>query len=48
VVLVGEVKYHSTITSHVEVLPVTVDILTAKGCDGMVLGLFMKFMRRGF
>lgn len=36
VVPVGQASYRSTITNHTEVLPVTVDLLAAKGCDGMV------------
>lgn len=36
VVPVGQASYQSTITNHTEVLPVTVDLMAAKGCDGMV------------
>ncbi|KAI4143390.1 MAG: hypothetical protein L6R39_004584 [Caloplaca ligustica] len=39
VVPIGQASYNSTITGHVEVLPVTVDILAAKGCDGMLFNL---------
>ncbi|KAL8933469.1 MAG: hypothetical protein Q9211_005769, partial [Gyalolechia sp. 1 TL-2023] len=35
VVPVGQAAYQSDITGHVEVLPVTVDIMAARGCDGM-------------
>lgn len=36
VVPVGQASYESTVTNHTEVLPVTVDLMAAKGCDGMV------------
>ncbi|KAL8865451.1 MAG: hypothetical protein Q9198_009316, partial [Flavoplaca austrocitrina] len=36
VVPVGQASYLSTVTNHTEVLPVTVDLMAAKGCDGMV------------
>ncbi|KAL8940250.1 MAG: hypothetical protein Q9216_002904 [Gyalolechia sp. 2 TL-2023] len=36
VVPVGQAAYQSNITGHEEVLPVTVDILAARGCDGML------------
>lgn len=36
VVPIGQATYQSNITAHTELLPVTVDILAAKGCDGMV------------
>ncbi|KAI4289394.1 MAG: hypothetical protein L6R35_001345 [Caloplaca aegaea] len=35
VVPIGQAGYQSNITEHAEVLPVTVDILAARGCDGM-------------
>ncbi|KAL8695523.1 MAG: hypothetical protein Q9224_003393, partial [Gallowayella concinna] len=35
VVPVGEAGYESKVTGHREVLPVTVDLMAAKGCDGM-------------
>lgn len=36
VVPVGQASYRSIITNHTEVLPVTVNLMAAKGCDGMV------------
>ncbi|KAL9602156.1 MAG: hypothetical protein Q9219_002020 [cf. Caloplaca sp. 3 TL-2023] len=39
VVPIGQATYNSTITGHAEVLPVTVNILAAKGCDGMLFNL---------
>lgn len=39
VVPIGEAPYNSTITEHVEYLPVTVDFMVAKGCDGMLFSL---------
>ncbi|KAF2643617.1 glutamyl-tRNA amidotransferase [Massarina eburnea CBS 473.64] len=39
VVPIGEVPYNSTITGHVEYLPVAVDLMVAKGCDGMLFSL---------
>jgi hypothetical protein len=37
--VVGQAAYNSTITLQEEYLPVTVDILAAKGCDGMIFAL---------
>lgn len=39
VVPIGQVEYYSSITNQTEHLPVTIDILAAKGCDGMVFSL---------
>lgn len=36
VVPIGQAAYRSNITEHMEMLPVTMDFLAAKGCDGMV------------
>ncbi|KAL8766820.1 MAG: hypothetical protein Q9209_006478 [Squamulea sp. 1 TL-2023] len=35
VVPVGQASYQSNITGHEEMLPVTVNLMAAKGCDGM-------------
>lgn len=43
VVPIGQASYQSTITGHMEMLPVTVDFLAAKGCDGMVSALRLPF-----
>ncbi|KAF2432907.1 glutamyl-tRNA amidotransferase [Tothia fuscella] len=47
VVPVGETEFWSNVTEHVEVLPVTVDIMAARGCDGMVLSLVEELYREG-
>ena len=47
VVPVGEATYNSTITNHEEVLPVTVDIMAAKGCDGMLFNLINDLVDNG-
>ena len=43
----GEVPYFSNITLHEEYLPVTVDIMAARGCDGMLFGLVQDLVRAG-
>jgi len=35
------------ITLHEEVLPVTVDIMAAKGCDGLIFGLVQDLVKAG-
>lgn len=47
VVPVGEAPYNSTITDHVEYLPVSVDFLAAKGCDGMLFELIGDLYEAG-
>ncbi|MCJ1467592.1 hypothetical protein MMC07_006217 [Pseudocyphellaria aurata] len=39
VVPLGDAAYNSTVTLHSEVLPVSVDLMAAKGCDGMIFQL---------
>ncbi|MCJ1405391.1 hypothetical protein MMC11_008619 [Xylographa trunciseda] len=39
VVPIGQASYFSNITLHAEYLPVTIDFLAAKGCDGMIFQL---------
>lgn len=46
-VVVGTAAYSSNITLHEEFLPVTVDILAAKGCDGMIYGLVQDLVAAG-
>lgn len=41
----GSAEYYSNITLHSEYLPVTVDILAAKGCDGMIFGLVQDLVK---
>jgi hypothetical protein len=47
VVPIGEAPYNSTITGHVEYLPVTVDFMAAKGCDGMLFSLIQELHAAG-
>jgi hypothetical protein len=44
---VGQAPYNSTITLHEEFLPVAVDIIVAKGCDGMVFELVQELLSAG-
>lgn len=43
----GQAPYNSTITLHEEFLPVAVDIVAAKGCDGMVFELAEQLQKAG-
>ncbi|KXS97317.1 hypothetical protein AC578_10748 [Pseudocercospora eumusae] len=47
VVPIGSAKYFSNITLHEESLPVAVDILAARGCDGMIFGLVQDLVSAG-
>lgn len=47
IVTVGQAEYTSIITNHTEYLPVTVDIMAAKGCDGMIFGLVEDLVNAG-
>lgn len=47
VVPVGEAPYNSTITGHVEYLPVTANLMVAKGCDGMLFSLIGALYEAG-
>jgi hypothetical protein len=47
VVPLGEAPYNSTITGHVEYLPVTVNLMVAKGCDGMLFSLIGDLYEAG-
>jgi len=44
---IGQAAYNSTITLKSEYLPVTVDILAAKGCDGMIFELAERLNSAG-
>lgn len=44
---IGQAAYNSTITGQVEYLPVAVDILAAKGCDGMIFELAERLYAAG-
>ena len=37
----------SNITNHVEYLPVSVDVVAARGCDGLVAQLAVDLVRGG-
>lgn len=45
--VVGETTYFSNITMHEEVLPVTIGILAARGCDGLIFGLVQDLVEAG-
>lgn len=47
VVPIGQAAYNSTITKHLEYLPVTVDMMAAKGCDGMLFSLIGELVNAG-
>ncbi|KAF1845050.1 amidase signature enzyme [Cucurbitaria berberidis CBS 394.84] len=47
VVPLGEAPYNSTITGHVEYLPVTANLMAAKGCDGMLFSLIKGLYEAG-
>lgn len=47
VVPIGEVPYNSTITNHFEYLPVTVNFLVAKDCDGILFSLIETLYKAG-
>ncbi|KAL1799641.1 hypothetical protein ACET3X_003678 [Alternaria dauci] len=47
VVPLGEAPYNSTITGHVEYLPVTANLMAAKGCDGMLFSLIGELYDAG-
>lgn len=47
VIPVGEARYNSTITGLEEVLPVTVDMMAAAGCDGMLFDLIEGLAEKG-
>lgn len=47
VVPIGEARYMSNISLHEEVLPVTIDFVVAKGCDGMLFRLIQGLVEAG-
>lgn len=47
VIPIGEIPFQSRITTKTEYLPVTVDFMAAKGCDGMLLSLVRDLQRKG-
>jgi hypothetical protein len=44
---IGEATYFSEITQHEEQLPVTVDIMAARGCDGLIFDLVSDLVEVG-
>jgi hypothetical protein len=44
---IGEAPFFSNVTNHVEYLPVTIDILAAKGCDGLIVKLAQDLVKAG-
>ncbi|KAK1818432.1 hypothetical protein LTR12_007112 [Friedmanniomyces endolithicus] len=47
VVPIGQASYNSSITLHEEFLPVTIDIMAARGCDGLIFGLVQDLVAAG-
>ncbi|KAJ3457158.1 hypothetical protein MRS44_014299 [Fusarium solani] len=47
VVPIGQMAYHSLVASHIEYLPITVDMMAAKGCDGMLFSLIQDLYEAG-
>ncbi|KAH7029078.1 amidase signature domain-containing protein [Microdochium trichocladiopsis] len=47
VVPIGQVKYYSSISQHEEVLPVSVRLMAARGCDLMLLDLINELVDAG-
>lgn len=47
VIPIGEIGYESSVTNHTEYLPVTVDLMAAKGCDGMLFALVRSLHEAG-
>ncbi|KAF9872970.1 hypothetical protein CkaCkLH20_09480 [Colletotrichum karsti] len=43
----GEVGSVSSVTNHTEMLPVTVDVMAARGCDGLIVRLARDLVERG-
>ncbi|KAF5521247.1 Amidase 1 [Colletotrichum aenigma] len=44
---VGQVGSVSAITNHTEMLPVTVDVMAARGCDGLIARLALDLVKEG-
>ncbi|KAJ5901982.1 hypothetical protein N7495_002510 [Penicillium taxi] len=47
VIPIGQARYNSTVTNHEEYLPVTVNFMAAKGCDGMLFNLILDLVEAG-
>ena len=44
---IGQAAYNSTITLQEEMLPVAVNIVAAKGCDGIIFDLANQLVKAG-
>ena len=44
---IGEAAYTSNVTMHEEMLPVTVDVMAARGCDGLIFDLVRDLVAAG-
>jgi hypothetical protein len=44
---IGQAPYFSNVTFKTEFLPVTVDVVAARGCDGMIFGLVRDLVKAG-
>ncbi|KAF4853417.1 Amidase 1 [Colletotrichum siamense] len=44
---VGQVGSMSAVTNHTEMLPVTVDVMAARGCDGLITRLALDLVEEG-
>lgn len=44
---IGQAAYNSTITLQTEYLPVSVDLVAGKGCDGMLFALAEELTTAG-
>lgn len=44
---VGQASYNSSISEHLEYLPLASQVMAAKGCDGMLFGLIRDLLQAG-
>lgn len=44
---IGQAAYNSTISLQTEYLPVAIDIIARKGCDGMIFELAERLLEEG-
>lgn len=44
---VGQISYYSTTTNHTEQLPVSINLMVAKGCDSLLLKLITELHHKG-
>jgi hypothetical protein len=44
---IGQASYNSSITLKTEYLPVAVDVMAARGCDGMIFELAERLQMAG-